>query len=219
MRLPPFFLMLLLANGVWADECDQLPKPSVVIKRLDSPLTLNTKASYKALTVMGAAIARPGQAILGLTRANAVVQIASKTPAYVDRSGRWECASPQITVSYGFTPMTVYVAREFPEGSCAYKEIYDHEQRHVKTYLDHQAAIEKDLADTFTRRFTGDGPWHGQAGQTAVRLQKELDERWIPYVKRELNKAEQAQALIDTPEEYARVADSCDGEIRKKTAR
>jgi hypothetical protein len=39
----------------------------------------------------------------------------------------------------------------------------------------------------------------------------------VPFVKREINKVDAAQALIDTPEEYARVAASCGGEIRKLT--
>ena len=41
--------------------------------------------------------------------------------------------------------------------------------------------------------------------------------RWVPFVKREINKVDATQALIDTPEEYARVAASCGGEIRKLT--
>lgn len=197
------------------DDCDQLPKPTVTIKRLEAPVNLDTRSGYKALTVMGAATVRPGNVVLGLTRGKAVMKFETKTPSYRDPTGRWECASPQITLSYGFTPMTVLVAREFPAGTCAYKEIYEHEQRHVKTYQDHIVAIEKDLSETLTRRFAGDGPWRGPAGQIAARLQQELDERWLPYVKREIDKAEQAQALIDTPEEYARVTASCDGEIKK----
>ena len=39
----------------------------------------------------------------------------------------------------------------------------------------------------------------------------------MPFVKREINKVDAAQALIDTPEEYARVAESCNGEVRRLT--
>ena len=44
---------------------------------------------------------------------------------------------------------------------------------------------------------------------------KELDERWLPYVNREMRKVDEAQALIDAPEEYARLAEACNGEIKK----
>lgn len=118
---------------------------------------------------------------------------------------------------YGFSPMTVYVAREFPPGSCAYREIHAHEMRHVRAYQDHLKAIEKPIADALQARFAGTAPWRGPKGEANARLQQELQERWVPYVKREINKVDAAQALIDTPEEYARVAESCNGEVRRLT--
>lgn len=209
-------LALLSPSPGSADECDQLPPPSVSVKRLDEQVALNTQYSYKTLNNLGAPLARPGQQILGLTRGKAVVEFASKTPSYIDRSGRWECASPQLVLTYGFKPMTVFVAREFPADSCAYKEIHAHELRHVKAYREHVASIEKELAATLGRRFATGGPWRGPARETQARLQQELNERWIPYVNREIARVDAAQALIDTPEEYTRVADSCGGEIRKR---
>jgi hypothetical protein len=217
MRFPVAILIIIFSSLCLADECDQLPKPSVTIKRLEQRVTVNTQHSYKTLNHLGAALARPGNQILGLTRGNAVARFATSIPSYVDRAGRWECASPQLTLTFGFDKMTVYVANEFPAGSCAYKEIYEHELRHVKAYQTHLANIEKDVSDTLNRRFATGGPWRGSAGQTTARLQQELNERWLPYIKREIARADEAQALIDTPEEYARVADSCNGEIRKRT--
>lgn len=88
--------------------------------------------------------------------------------------------------------------------------------RHLKTYQEHMVSIEKSLAETLTARFVTDRPWRAPAGQIAPQLQKELDERWLPYVQREIVKVESAQALIDTAEEYERVANACDGEIKKR---
>ncbi len=209
-------LLALSAPGWAADPCDELAKPSVTVKRLEERITYNTTYSYRSLTNLGASLARPGKQVLGLTRGNATVSFASKTPSIIDPSGRWECASPQITMTFGFTPVTVYVAKEFPQGSCAYKEIHEHEMRHFKTYQEHMASIEKALNDTLSSRFATGKVWRGPVGQTAAQVQKELDERWLPYVQREIQKVEAAQALIDTPEEYERVANSCDGEIRKR---
>lgn len=206
--------LLLAAHA--ADPCDELPKPSVTVKRLESQPELNLRYGYRTLTNLGAAKARPGQQVLGLTRGNASVRFSSKTPVIVSAKGNWECASPQITLTYGFTPLTVLVAREFPPGTCAHKAIYDHEMRHVEAYQAHLAAIERELLATLDQRFAAETPWHGPAGQLYGRLQRELDTRWIPYVQREIGKVEAAQALIDTPEEYERVANSCDGEISKR---
>ncbi len=210
-------LATCLPTASWADPCDELAKPSVSVKRLDERVTLNTQYGYKQITHLGSEINRPGNLVLGLTRGNASARFATTTAAYVDRSGQWECASPQLTLTVGFSPLTVYVAKEFPAGSCAYNEIYQHELRHVKAYQTHLARIEKDLSDTLNRRFASTVPWRGPVGETRTRLQKELDERWLPYIQRELRGADVEQALIDTPEEYERVANSCNGEIRKRT--
>lgn len=218
MRFLVFLLVVLCSGQGWADECEQLPKPAVTVTRLlDERFVVNARHSYKELNQLGAAYARPGIQVLGLTRGNAVVQFATSIPSYVDRTGRWECASPQLALTLGFREMTVYVAKEFPEGSCAYQEIYQHELRHVKAYQTHLAGIEKDVTDTLNRRFATGGLWRGPVGQARARLQRELNERWLPYIKREMARAEEAQALIDTHEEYARVTEACNGEIKKQT--
>lgn len=215
-KISLFWLSLLLGGATLADECEQLPPPAVTLQRLDAPLGTNLQYGYKTLTNLGAELGPPGKAVLGLTRGNAIVKFEIRIPAYIAPGSRMECASPQINVVYGFKPMTVYVAREFPAGSCAYKEIYEHELRHVKTYQDHLAGIEKDIAATLSKRFATGSPWRGPAGETRTRLQDELDNRWLPYISREIARVKTAQALIDTAEEYARVADSCDGEIKRK---
>ena len=210
-------LVMILAGSVQADECDQLPPPSVTVTRIDENFTISDQFGYKELTHLGAALAQPGREVLGLTRGKAVVKVTTNSPLYIDRTGRWECASPQIKVSFGFSPTVVYVAKEFPAGSCAYREIFQHELRHVQAYQAHAAMIEKEVSDTLNRRFATGGPWRGPVGQTQTRLQRELNERWIPYIQREMKRGDEAQALIDSPEEYARVANSCDGEINRRT--
>ena len=209
------FLLVFVSSQIWADECDQLPPPSVTLKRLDEPISLNTSYSYKSITVLGSPLHHPEKRVLGLTRGTATVRFETKTVLIVDRTGRWECASPQLVVTYGFSPMTVYVAKEFSKGSCAYNEIYQHELRHVKTHQDHLASIEKELIDMLNRRFATGSPWRSIIGQTRLTLERELNERWIPYITREMERVELAQALIDTPEEYARVANACNGEIKR----
>jgi len=215
MRFLLIFPLLLIASPSRADPCDALPKPSVTIKRIEERLSTNTEYSYKSLTNIGAALARPGKQVLGLTRGNATVSFASTTPSLTDPSGRWECASPQITLSFGFSPMTVYVAREFPEGSCAFKEILEHEMRHVEAYRTHIASIEKALTESLNARFATGAIWRGPVGQTAARLRQELDARWAPYVQRQIKRVDEAQAKIDTAEEYQRVANACDGAVGK----
>lgn len=198
---------------VLADECDRLPPPSVVIKRLETPVTLDQTYSVAALRAIGPALSRPNERVLGLTRAISRVTVETRIASYADRSGRWECASPALTVSYGYSPLTVYVARELAAGSCAYNEVYQHELRHVQTYQARLRQIEPEITEALQRRFVTGAVWRGPKGQTQQMLQRELDERWLPFIKRTIEKVDSEQALIDTPEEYARVAKSCHGEI------
>ena len=214
MRRLALLILIAISKQSWADECEQLPAPSVVIKRFEEGVAMNKQYGYRTLTNLGAKLARPGNQVLGLTRGNAVVRFSMSAQSIIDRTGRWECFSPQLTLTYGFSPMTVFIASEFPEGTCAYKEIYEHELRHVKAYQEHMVGIEKGLQETLNRRFATGGPWRGPVGQRRAQLQQELDERWARYVEREIARVDVAQALIDTPEEYARVASSCNGEIK-----
>ena len=213
-----FFILLtgFFSSPGWADDCDRLPKPSVTLKRLDEPITLNTKLGYKTLSSLAKGISRPSHQVLGLTRGNAIVRFGMNTSSYIDRTKRWECTSPQLTVTIGFSPITVYIAKEFPQESCAYKEIYSHELRHVKAYQTHVAEIEKDIVETLNSRFATGAPWRGPIGQIGEMLQRELDERWLPYIQRKMNRVDSLQALIDTDEEYARLKNACDGEIKTR---
>ena len=211
-------ITLALPTPVRADECDRLPAPTVTVKRTEEPISINTQYGYRQLTHLGSDIARTGHVILGLTRGNARVSFSVQMARYVDRTRRWECASPQLVVTYGFSPMTVYVAREIPKGTCAYDEVFRHEMRHVNAYQKHLADIEQNLRDTLTARFATGKPWRGPLGQAPRVLQRELVERWQPYLEREINLGMEAQKAIDSPEEYALVLDACDGEIRRLTS-
>ena len=200
---------------VRADECDRLPPPSVAIKRLETPVTLDRNYSVAALRAIGPALSRPNERVLGLTRATSRVSVETRIASYIDRSGRWECASPALTVSYGYSPLTVYVAREIAAGSCAYNEVYQHELRHVQTYQARLRRIEPEIAQALQQRFATGAAWRGPKGQAQRVLQRELDERWLPFIKRTIEQVESEQALIDTPQEYARVAKSCHGEVER----
>ncbi|WP_051281720.1 hypothetical protein [Azovibrio restrictus] len=208
-------LLGVLAGAAQADPCADLPPASVTLERLEVPASSHHRHGLEALQKLGAQASRPGHLVLGLTRGQAVVSYEVKLPRLLDASGRWECASPQLTLRYGYRPITIYVAREFPPGSCAHKEILAHEQRHVEAYQAHARRIEAEIRATLQSRFAGQGPWRGPAHQIPEQLRQELEQRWVPYVKLMLDQVEPIQRAIDTPEEYTRVAASCDGEIAR----
>lgn len=210
------FWFALAANGARADLCAGLPPPAATVQKLEARVATNLEFSVGGLTRLAAAIARPQHQVLGLTRGQAVVRYKLEIQRQLDPSGQWECASSKIVLAYGFDPLTVFVAREFPPGSCAYQEIHTHELRHLETYKAQVDKVEAEITGALQRRFADLTPWRGPAGQAQGNLQRELGERWIPYVKLLLERVEADQALIDTPEEYARIAASCNGEISQR---
>ena len=139
---------LVSGREAFAIRCDDLPFPSVTLRLKEAPVTLDTTYDYKSISVLASKEHHRKRQVLGLTKGITRIQYQIDFQVVVDPTRRWECVSPQITVTYGFDPMTVYVAREFPQGSCAFNEIYQHEQKHVQTYRNHLAAIEKDMAET-----------------------------------------------------------------------
>lgn len=214
--MPGLYLLLLaslFALPALADECDKLPPASVNVQRIEMQIAVNFDYGYQTLNNIGASLHRPGRQILGLTRGQAVVRYEIKVHGRKDPSNRWECATPEITLAYGFNPVTIYVAREFPANTCAFNEIHKHELRHVLAYREHAAAIEREINERLKTRFADPEPWRGPSGSIQARLREEMGSRWLPYVKRLLEDVESKQALIDTPEEYQRIARSCNGEI------
>lgn len=218
-RLAAALLPLIFVGSIFAADCGQLPPSSVSIKRLESPATLNTRFSYQALRRLEDTPGRHEFAVLGLTRGQAVARILINGRTQVSSDGRWECASFDLTVEYGFNPLTIYVAREFPKGSCAHDEIYRHELMHLRAFTEHAQSIEAEISSTLRQRFERATPWHGQYGEVNASLQREIDERWLPYLKRLLDGVKPAQRQIDSPQEYARIAASCDGAIQRKLQR
>ena len=209
-------LMALFASPLLqADPCQNLPQPSVVVTRLDTSVTLVTSRSYRSITGMSAAKHRASGLVLGLTHGVARIEFSVQSLSRFDSSGRWECVSPQIQVTYGYSPLTVYVANEYPEGTCAYNEIYEHEMRHVETYQNHLLAIEYDIVESLNRRFATAVPVTATPGETRRLIEEELKERWMPYIKQEMDRVDEQQRLVDTPEEYQRLSETCLGEVRK----
>lgn len=208
-----FFLCHPAVAGALAG-CDTLPKPSVTVRMADAPVSFDTTLGYRELTSRVGEQARPGWQVLGLTQARAVAGFSLEMPSMAN--DQYECASPQITLTLSIQPLIVYVGREFPKGSCAYKEILDHEMRHVKAYQEHMAKVRTTFQEALTRRYATASVWRGPAGTLYERLTQELNEHWTAAITRDFERVEGPQRLIDTPEEYARIAGSCGGEVKAK---
>jgi hypothetical protein len=92
----------------------------------------NTRSFYDLTRLMPSV--RRGSWVLGLTHTEARVRISVGGRMLADPATGYECVAPRIDVSLDYAPIVVYVSREFPPASCAYREVLAHELRHLTTY-------------------------------------------------------------------------------------
>jgi hypothetical protein len=211
---------LLGAPGAWAAgrtpfqaRCEDAINKSVsVLSAEQNGYSVDNHLSYRALTVMKGAAGRNSY-VLGLTKTESRVAIASDGAMLSDPLTGYECVAPQVTVKLSYAPVLIYVGSEFPPGSCGYHEILAHEFRHMKAYMDHLPRVEQTVRAALARRYGGK-PLYAPGGTAREALAREIDTGWLPYIKAEMARVETVQATIDSPAEYMRLSRACNGEIQ-----
>jgi hypothetical protein len=215
------FCLLLAAGGAAAGtpfeaRCEAAldgasRRPAINVEAHNAGYRVDNSLSYRALTRIKRE--RPGGFVLGLTRAESRVAISVEGTIAADPDSGLECMSPRIAVSLSYPPIVVYVGSEFAPGTCAYREILAHEMRHLKAYVEYLPKVERTVRASMASRFDG-RPVVAPQGQALARVQAELDERWMPFIKREMGRAKALQASIDSAGEYARLSKVCQGEVQ-----
>lgn len=191
---------------------DSINKSVSILTAQQNGYSVDNRLSFRALTVMKGA-ARANTYVLGLTKTDSRVAIASDGAMLTDPVTGYECVSPQVSVKLSYAPVLIYVSSEFPPGSCGYKEILEHEFRHMKAYMDHLPKVEQTVRAALAKRYGGK-PLYAPGGTARTALAREIDTGWLPYIKAEMAKVETVQAQIDAPAEYMRLSKACNGEIQ-----
>ncbi len=190
---------------------DTIKKTVTVLVSQKHGYSIDTHLSARALTVMKD-VAPAYSFAAGLTRTESRVEVALGGPILQDPASGYECVAPQIDVELYYMPVVIYIARELPPDSCAYKEVLAHEMRHLQAYTDHLPKVDQQVREALTKRF-GDKPLYAPSGTAMSALEHEINSGWLPYIRGELARVEEQQALIDAPEEYARLGKVCGSEI------
>ncbi|USX16362.1 hypothetical protein NHH88_11470 [Oxalobacteraceae bacterium OTU3CAMAD1] len=192
---------------------DTISKTISVLSTKSNGFTINNQLPYRALTLKTGSIDGRSET-LGLTVTRAQYAATMGGPILQDKVSGYECVAPRVEIKLNYSPVLIYVGNEFVPGSCGYKTILEHEQRHLKAYMDNLARVEKVVRDALNRRFEGK-PLYAPSGTAQSALQHEINSQWMPFIQAEFDKGKAEQAKIDTPAEYARLANTCNGEIRE----
>jgi hypothetical protein len=196
---------------------DTISKSVSVLKAKQEGYTINNQLPYRALTARTGSSNR-GMQTLGLTVTQGLHKAAVGGPILQDRQSGYECIAPKVDIQLYYSPVRIYVGNEFVPGTCAYKEILDHEMRHLKAHMDNLARVQKVVGDALNKRFAGQ-PMYAPSGTAMSALQHEIGSTWFNFIRDEFEKGKADQEKIDSPQEYARLGKACNGEIAQILAR
>jgi hypothetical protein len=218
--LTAFFLLGLSApgavhaRGFFQSMCEDKMEPQrVSVSSKLNGYSIDNTLSYKEL---GARVPAPpprGTFVLGLTTTRAGSTIEHNSRFLRNPISNYECVSSQIETKLYYEPAVIYIGREFAPGTCAYQEILAHEMRHLNTYFKQLPKVETVVRAALRKRFETRAVY-APKGQVEEFLVAEFSNIWIPYLTKELTRVESLQALIDTPEEYARLSRVCEGAVQ-----
>lgn len=124
------------------------------------------------------------------------------------------CSRPSIKITLSFDPLLVYVGKEFPPGTCEFQHIFTHEQRHIQANQAHLAQVASRLQAELTQYY-GNRILYGNPKVVGAELTKQINEVWAPRAKAWMELVKETHARIDTPQEYARSATACNGNIQR----
>jgi hypothetical protein len=189
-------------------RCGKLPPTH--LKVVAVPLTLERDDSQSIETLT----AKRGSALAthranGLTAAAFGYSADIELNAVDDRRGSRTCGMPRLRVELSMQPVTVFVASELATGSCQHDVTLSHEMKHVE--------VLRQTLDRAARDLERDLPEAIGAELRHAKNREELEQRLVVSVRDYLPQfmderqrlLNEAQADVDSPEEYARVSNAC----------
>jgi len=211
----PGSVLLVILGAALLSGCDAFrPFEAVCEQRLGptsvrvttNPVSYTTdfSRSIDDLTARGAHSA--GTIVLGLVetqvRSTAKFGLNGMKQHFRDRY----CMRPSVEVRLAFEPMRLFVAREHPEGSCAFRVTMEHELKHIAVYQeyldDFAAQVQVDLA-----RDLGDGIlYFGSPAEADAHVEAAIAQTLTPYLEGVSGQVKARQQRVDSAEEYARLS-------------
>lgn len=203
---------LLSASAFAGPSC---PIPYVSLSSNSSPPDVNASESAITITrLRGNRFFPQASMVLGLFSPNATVGISSTLSIRRDdsKTGAYGCIS-NVEIKVSMAPV-ILIAKEIPQGSCAWREVHQHEMKHHNSQL-----LAADLAREQVARQVGAILSFPVLGSTPAEMtsNSEMPRRNAMSAAETIIQAA-AQGVhdgIDSEQEYQRVALSCGGEIQR----
>lgn len=187
-----------------ADCAFRLPTTDIRVKVVAPPPDYDYSKSMAQLTAM-----HPSPGTMGLTSGTRHLQVKQSGPMWGSATGL-ACTRPVIEMTVTLS-LTVYVAKEFPRGTCTFREIKEHEQRHVRAHQEYAALTARDIEAQMRKAF-GNDIYYGPAKELSSSLRRAVEDGWFRHFETAMNGVAAWNAKIDSRAEYERPYIACSGE-------
>jgi hypothetical protein len=152
---------------------------------------------------------------LGITRYRPFVEfrVPVKTTTFPDGTSCAEIERADVTI--GYKEVTIYIANDVPQGTCGFDEIMAHEHKHIavnRQILQDYVPIIRDSLRDYLRT---NGVFYEQDHDFALHLLHEKIQDILNQLGGQMvqdNVTRQRQ--VDTPQEYRRLSDACNGQLQ-----
>ncbi len=219
-----FITSLMSAHALAQDNADEGCDPYADIPINITPIFDDISYDYSAdlgdIQKLAAdslhTIPRHESVVLGITHYNPVLEFHATLIKKTMSSGLYCAKVKSVNARIGYTNITVYIAREFPEGTCEFDHVMTHEQKHVtvnrELLEEFTPLIEERLKDYF-RLY---GTFQVEQPNFADSLINEkVKAVFSEMAQKMLLENQRRQKLVDSPEEYAKNNTACNGNVAK----
>jgi hypothetical protein len=179
--------------------------PAAKIEVTAQPVTYRTDLSLAATELAAKGAHTGGRTLMGLVTADLKSSVTLGGSGIAERGKQRFCMRPAVTVRLEYSPMTLYIAREHPEGSCAHRITLEHEYQHIRVYQQYLDGIAKDIDTALRADLGGKVLYFHSEAEGDAHVQKILEERLAPYVENTMRQVMVLQKQVDSPQEYARL--------------
>lgn len=156
--------------------------------------------------------------VLGLTEAQHLYQANIHGKTLQDKTSGLACTRPTVNVTITSGIQQVFIAREFPQGTCSHMAIVEHELRHVMVNQLMAEYVAKQLQNELNA-YLGQIIFIGSTLDIGTEITSRLERDWFPWAKAMMREAEKMHLNIDTPEENERMRQVCAGEINLRLSK
>ncbi|MCC6598658.1 MAG: hypothetical protein IT559_07710 [Alphaproteobacteria bacterium] len=220
MNFPPFYAVscvfvglsafLLTPQNAQAGLKCQNQKPSLSFSSVTAPTRYVRVISSKNLTQMHGGAG--GSVVGGL--GGGEIGFNAKSQFTVTQLGNQACINLRKVAVDFYTKPVIHIASNFSRTSCEYNAVMAHEKKHVSTLVKFVREYKPKAHYEITRLLESTQSAYGpipisqvEAAQQAI--QASLSAKIQDYNNRIMPVLQKRQQIIDTPQEYARVAAQC----------